>query len=132
VSGFSSGVTQIAAGANNGYALRSDGSAWAWGVNNYGQIGDNTGATNHLVPAQVSGLTSGVTQIAAGSGTGYALRSDGSVKAWGLNNAGQVGDSTKANRLAPVTVLVPTGHNVQKLGENSPASTTALLVMTTP
>src|ERR1035437_3661407 len=76
VSGLT-GVTAIAAGENEtAYAVRSDGTAWAWGRNVDGELGDGTTSTESDVPVQVSGL-SGVTAITGGNFSGYALRSDG-------------------------------------------------------
>ncbi|HEX6873399.1 MAG TPA: cell wall anchor protein, partial [Micromonosporaceae bacterium] len=98
------GVTQVAAGLNFSMALRSDGTVWAWGANYRGQLGDGT-TTGRLTPVQVVGLT-GVTQIAAGDGnTAVALRSDGTVWAWGENTLGQIGDGSTTNRLSPVQVV---------------------------
>lgn len=129
VSGLTSGVTQIAAGVGNGYALSSGGSVKAWGWNgSNGGIGDGTTAAR-LVPTPVSGLTSGVTQIASGAQTGYALSSDGSVKAWGWNAYGQLGDGTTTSRLSPVSVTIPAGRVVQRLGNNSPSAPIASYVM---
>ena len=53
---------------------------WAWGCGGFGELGN--GGTATAVPVQVSGLTD-VTAIAAGGFTGYALRGDGTVWAWG-------------------------------------------------
>ena len=63
------GVTVVAAGGLNGYALR-DGTAWAWGRGDLGQLGNGTTADG-LLPTAVPGLT-GVTAV-AGGGTGYAI-----------------------------------------------------------
>ena len=59
-----SGVSAIAAGYYHTVALKSDGTVWAWGNNQFGQLGDGT-TTNRSTAAQVSGL-SGVRAIAAG------------------------------------------------------------------
>jgi alpha-tubulin suppressor-like RCC1 family protein len=104
VSGLSD-VTAIAAGADHSLALRTDGTVWAWGYNYEGQLGNGT-TTHSSVPVQVSGLT-GVTAIAAGSAEGdhsLALRSDGSVWAWGGNARGQLGTGTTTNSSTPVQV----------------------------
>jgi len=100
-----SGVVAIAAGYEYSLALKSDGTVWAWGLNKYGQLGDGT-TTNRGSPVQVTGL-SGVVAIAAGggySGHSLALKSDGTVWAWGRNNCGQLGDGTTTNRGSPIQV----------------------------
>ncbi|MEO5368135.1 MAG: Ig-like domain-containing protein, partial [Magnetococcus sp. WYHC-3] len=102
VSGLT-GVTAIAAGSYHSLALKSDGSVWAWSLNNCGQLGDGT-TTQRTTPVQVSGLTNGVTAIAAGLYHSLALKSDGSVRAWGYNGYGQLGDGTTINRLTSVQV----------------------------
>ncbi len=101
------GVTAIAGGEFVGYALRSDGTMWAWGHNTQGQLGNGT-ATNSYVPVQVSGLT-GVTAIAAGYLDGYALRSDGTVWAWGNNPYGGLGTGSWLDTRVPVQVSGLTG-----------------------
>jgi alpha-tubulin suppressor-like RCC1 family protein len=103
------GVTQISAGLGFDLALRSDGTVWAWGGNGFGELGDGTTATiPNSTPTQVTGLT-GVTQIAAGYGSGLALRSDGTVWAWGWNEFGQLGDGTTTDSDVPVQVTGLTG-----------------------
>ncbi|WP_328591784.1 hypothetical protein [Candidatus Frankia alpina] len=103
------GVTAIAASSEgaSGYALRGDGTAWAWGLNNTGQLGNGTDDTS-LVPVQVNGTTGlvGVTAISADSFSGYALRQDGTVWAWGSNFFGQLGRglTTPPYSLLPVRV----------------------------
>jgi len=58
-------------------ALSSDGTIWAWGSNQFGQLGDGT-TTDRRTPVQVRGISS-VTQVAAGAGFTLALRDDGTV-----------------------------------------------------
>ena len=103
VSGLSSGVVAIAAGASHTCALTSAGAVQCWGYNVVGQLGDNT-TTNRLTPVAVSGLSSGVVAIAAGGAHTCALTSAGAVQCWGSNGSGQLGDNSITNRLTPVTV----------------------------
>ena len=102
--GVGSGVVEIAAGASPALALKSDGSVWAWGNNASGQLGSGDAPTDHPVPVQVSGL-GGVVAITAGDTFSLALKSDGSVLAWGNNASGQLGDgSAPADHSSPVAV----------------------------
>jgi alpha-tubulin suppressor-like RCC1 family protein/pimeloyl-ACP methyl ester carboxylesterase len=101
------GVTASAAGLGSGYALRSDGTVWAWGPNFFGELGNGT-TTQSTVPVKVSGLT-GVTAIAGGHVGAYALRSDGTVWAWGDNHYGALGNGTTTQSTVPVKVSGLTG-----------------------
>ncbi|KMZ41850.1 MULTISPECIES: hypothetical protein [Bacillales] len=92
-----------AAGPEHSLILKSDGTVWAWGANNYGQLGDGTTVQKN-VPVQVKGLTK-TTRIAAGMNHSVALKADGTVWSWGLNNEGQLGNSTYTNSVTPVQVV---------------------------
>jgi alpha-tubulin suppressor-like RCC1 family protein len=100
-------VTAIAAAVHT-VALTSDGKVFAWGLNDYGQLGNGTTASYSTTPVAVdmSGALLGktVTAIAAGARHTVALTSDGKVFAWGANWAGQLGDGTIINRTTPVAV----------------------------
>ena len=69
------------------------------GVNTNGQLGDGT-RINRKEPVQVKGLT-GVIAVATGVGHSLALKSDGTVWAWGYNGYGQLGDGTTTSRNNP-------------------------------
>ncbi len=103
VSGLT-GVTAVAAGSFHSIALKNDGTVWVWGGNPDGQVGNGTSDPYNRTPVQVSGLTS-VTVIAAGSQHNLALKSDGTVWAWGENSSGQLGIGITGNSInAPVQV----------------------------
>ncbi len=97
------GVTTIAAGADHTCALTSSGGVQCWGKNDSGKLGDGT-TTDRWAPVDVTGLSSGVTAVAAGTGHTCALTSGGSVRCWGLNFFGQLGDGTTIGRLTPAEV----------------------------
>ena len=97
------GVTAIAGGSFHGLALRNNGTVWAWGDNNYGQLGDGT-TTPRASPTQVSGL-SNIVAIAAGASHSLALDASGTLWAWGDNAFGQLGDGSNVQRRTPVHVL---------------------------
>lgn len=81
-----SGVVAVAVSGENAMALTSDGTVWTWGDNAQGQVGNGTCSTtlfdNVLSPVHLSSLT-GITAIAATTGSNYALASDGTVWDWG-------------------------------------------------
>ncbi len=106
VAGISAAVA-LATGRDHSVALKSDGTVWAWGGNDSGQLGVGTRVSSSA-PQQVNGLT-GVTAIAAAWGHNLALKSDGTVWAWGANYAGQIGNGTNLDALAPVQVQGLTG-----------------------
>jgi|GEM_PF-1017343 len=103
VSGLISGVVSLAAGYSHTCALMGYGGVKCWGYNYAGQLGDGTTLSRNQ-PVEVSGLTSGVTAIAAGSNHTCAILTDGGMKCWGINSYGQLGDGTTTNRLVPVAV----------------------------
>ncbi len=97
----------IAAGQYHSLAVRVDGTVWAWGLNNDGQLGNNTTTTENA-PVQVSSIT-GATAVAAGQDHSLALKSNGTVWAWGYNNDGQLGNNTTTTEKTPVQVNTITG-----------------------
>ncbi|HEV3292287.1 MAG TPA: hypothetical protein VG123_25200, partial [Streptosporangiaceae bacterium] len=97
------GVTQVAASCDHSLALRSDGTVWAWGGNGAGELGRGTVTDHEVTAAPVIGLT-GVTKIAAGCEFSLALRSDGTLWAWGYNNVGQLGIGSTASSAVPVKI----------------------------
>jgi alpha-tubulin suppressor-like RCC1 family protein len=92
-----SGLSNVTAIAGS-YALRSDGTVWSWGTNYMWDLGDGNKDDTAVakVPVQVTGLT-GVVAIAAEIGSGYALKSDGTVWSWGQNVFGELGNGTSGN-----------------------------------
>ena len=87
--------------ANHALALRLDGTVWAWGDNENGQLGvGNDEIINTSKPMMVKELY-GAVAIAAGKSHSIALKDDGSVWTWGDNSFGQLGHIVQKNSLAP-------------------------------
>ena len=95
-------VVAVAAGDWSSYAVTNTGAVYAWGSNDYGQLGDGT-TTNNPTPTLIPGLTN-ITAIAAGSNFAIALRNDGTVWSWGANWDGMLGDGTTIGRSTPAQV----------------------------
>ncbi|UVI32926.1 RCC1 domain-containing protein [Paenibacillus spongiae] len=95
----------IAAGGKHSAALKSNGTVWTWGNNEYGQLGNGTYG-DKVAPAQVPDLCY-VKAIATGSDFTLALKNDGTVWAWGNNANGELGSGTGGtNNRSPVPVQV--------------------------
>ena len=100
-----SNITAVAAGYRFSLALRNDGTVFAWGYNDSGQLGNGSINTNPCgcaaTPTQIANL-SGVVAIGAGDSHSLAVLNDGTVRAWGANGSFQVGVT------APDKVTTPT------------------------
>ena len=107
-------AAQISAGSDHALAISQDGTLWAWGYNNFGQLGDGT-TTDQPKPKQVKNPTDSsqpfqVAQINADTIHSLAVDENGTAWAWGWNVYGQLGDNTTSNRYTPTRVLPPAGQ----------------------
>lgn len=102
VTGLPAPPIVLAAGAVHTCALLSDRSAFCWGLNQSGQLGDGT-SENRSTPVSVAGGLDFIT-LSAGGGSTCGFVSDGSEYCWGLNQSGQLGDGSRTNRSSPVRV----------------------------
>lgn len=92
----------VAAGDYHTLAIRDDGSLWAWGRNNYGQLGDGT-TTQRNAPVRIGNDTDWVA-IQGGTWHSLAEKADGSLWAWGRNFNNQLGDATAVDRFTPTRI----------------------------
>ncbi len=95
-------VQKAGAGSSCTFVIKADGTLWAWGRNNYGQLGiGNT--TNTPVKTQV-GTASNWQNIEGGQFHTVAIKADGTLWTWGFNSSGQLGLGNTTNRTTPTQV----------------------------
>ena len=90
----------ISAGDYYTVGLKSNGTLWAWGLNNHGQLGDGTTADKTWATQESTGATNW-SAIATGGYHTVALKSDGTLWAWGHGRYGELGDGTTASKDVP-------------------------------
>jgi alpha-tubulin suppressor-like RCC1 family protein len=98
-------AVQVVVGRFHACARTSGGTAWCWGQNAYGQLGEGT-TDLRLRPVEVrnglgNGPLTGIAQLAAGASHTCARLVDGRVACWGRNNQGQLGDDTLTRHELP-------------------------------
>jgi alpha-tubulin suppressor-like RCC1 family protein len=100
--------SSISASANNCFSIRTDGTLWAWGQN-YGNLGLNQPGQDTLAgrgrssPTQVGGTTWAHVE-SAGTGSQFAVKTDGTLWSWGYNNDGNLGQNNKTRYSSPTQV----------------------------
>lgn len=102
----------IAGGGLHSLAVRADGTVWAWGYNQLGELGDGT-TTDSQTPVMVQGVTNAAF-VAGGGYHSLVLGRDGDVRAWGWNGYGQLGTAPGSANLVPTAVTtIPAGTVVR-------------------
>ena len=97
-------VVEVEAGGNHTCVLYNDGTIKCWGAGESGQLGNGGFNANELTPVAVSGIDN-ATQVSSGGQHTCALLDDGSIKCWGNDLHGQLGDGGAAiNQSVPVVV----------------------------
>jgi len=102
--GTSNDWKTVTAGMGHTVALKTDGSLWAWGYGNLGQIGNGINTVKPYNAIQQIGSSKDWQAIAAGAHYTVALKTDGTLWAWGYNEFGQLGDGTTADKSIPTQI----------------------------
>ena len=93
-------------GDDMGMGIKSDGTLWAYGVNTNGQMGQNTTTPGISSPIQVGSATDWMkdndSAVSCSGNTMIALKADGTIWAWGLNNYGALGQNNTVKYSSPV------------------------------
>ncbi len=101
VVGMSSAV-RLAANEHTTCAVSADGTVSCWGHNESGQVGTGTTSTRVPTPSAVAGI-SGASDAGVGVDHACAVSSGSTVRCWGSNASGQLGDGTTTDSYTPVT-----------------------------
>ena len=109
IGGFTDWCQVAASGTSNSVchwalAVRQNGTAWAWGYNSCGQLGNNSTASRSSPVSVVGGFTDWC-QVSAGAQHSMGLRQTGQLYAWGNGSNGRLGNNSTATQLQPVAVV---------------------------
>jgi len=104
---------------SNAYAIKSDGSMWSWGRNYVGQLGLGD-TTDRSSPVQIGTDTNWSTVVASATGHALAIKTTGTLWAWGYNQYNELGQNqlVQTNRSAPVQVGSATTWTKVSAGNN--------------
>ncbi len=103
IGGFTDWIS-ASAGGYHSIGVRANGTLWAWGRNNYGQLGNNTVISNRSPVLAVGGFADWIS-ASAGREHSLGVRANGTLWAWGANASGRLGDNTAISRSSPVSVV---------------------------
>ncbi|MDI9308751.1 MAG: T9SS type A sorting domain-containing protein [Limnohabitans sp.] len=108
----------ISAGGSHTIAIRNGGTLWTWGRNNFGQLGSSgVPSSQSNIPIQV-GISSDWSKISAGSSHALAIKTNGTLWAWGRNNYGQLGNNSTVDSNIPIQIGVDTDWAYISAGDN--------------
>lgn len=107
----------VSAGANHTCATDTVSAVYCWGLNNKGQLGDGTtsskGTPNAVLSSLGGSVLTGVKEVAVGENFSCAIITTGkTVKCWGENSSGQLGNGTTTDSTVPAQVKDSTGNSV--------------------
>jgi alpha-tubulin suppressor-like RCC1 family protein len=95
---------QVSADNRFSGGIKTDGTLWLWGQNNYGPLGNNT-RTNVSSPIQTIAGGTNWKQVSCGYVNTASIKTDGTLWIWGENNSGQLGDNTRVSKSSPVQTI---------------------------
>jgi alpha-tubulin suppressor-like RCC1 family protein len=107
---------KISSGAYHTIAIAHDGTLWAWGYNNTGQVGNGT-VVNQNIPVQIGTDTDWVT-VGAGYYHSFAIKSNGTLWGWGYNLNRQLGNNSNNDSLTPIQIGTDTNWSKISGGED--------------
>lgn len=114
VDDLSGNAKEVSTGIAHSCALMTNGTVRCWGANNYGQLG--TGNTDNATkPVTVAGLPRPAIAMSAGGNHTCARLDDQSIRCWGRNDRGQLGNNSRTNSTTPVVLSPAAGPSYAKV-----------------
>ncbi len=110
----------VSTGMSHSLGIKSDGTLWAWGANDFGQLGDGT-STNRTLPVQI-GTANDWQSVSAGTFHSMAIKNNGTLWGWGLNGNSRLGDGTTNGRIFPALVNSDTNWKSVSAGDTNTAA----------
>ena len=105
---FGANWKQVSTGGNSNShftaAIKTDGTLWTWGRNDWGGLGDNS-VSQRSSPVQTVAFGTNWRQVSLGLHYAACVKTDGTLWTWGRNSYGQLGDNTRTNRSSPVQTV---------------------------
>ena len=107
----------VAAGNTFSFAIKTNGTLWAWGRNGSGQLGRGNTTTPQTTPVQIGSLTNWKLVSASGVGAhAHGVTEDGKLYSWGDNGGNGLGDGTSTQRTSPVQIGTATDWGLASAG----------------
>lgn len=102
--GVATDYYSVSCGSYHNLSIKTDGTLWAWGSNNLGQLGTGANTPQKIEsPIQIGALTDWA-YVAAGTNVSFGVRTDGTLWAWGQNTNGQLGVGDSTSRSSPTQI----------------------------
>ena len=95
--------SKVSSGGDHRIAIKTNGTMWSWGHNGYGRLGISYNNSYEFYPVQIGGLTTW-SKVSAGLAHNAAIKTDGTIWAWGQGSSGQIGNSNTADLNSPVQI----------------------------
>jgi alpha-tubulin suppressor-like RCC1 family protein len=100
------GIESLAVGWQVTCAAMTTGTVQCWGANDHGQLGIGSLGPSHATPTVVQGITHSSNELSVKGGNACTIAEDRTLRCWGWNDEGQLGDGTKEPRPAPVSITM--------------------------
>lgn len=115
--GTANNWVKVYAGHRTSFGIKADGTLWGWGYNSGSKLG--FGPATYVVPTPTQiGTNTNWVSVSDGWSHTIALKADGTLWAWGLNENGQLGDNTTVNKITPTQIGTATNWQTIATGPN--------------